>query len=312
MARIRRVYGKNLDIIFQSKNISKFKIKNKTGEGQISVFNIYKGIYVTFNDIHMEKYKSDGSLSGENIVEISHCREGRFECSFDGKKYIYLSQGDLCMVKLRENREDESYFPISHYHGVSIFLFLDELKDSELLKEFRIDIEKIYNLVSKPSLRIYRSNESLEHIFYEFYQKENSFQEEYLKVKVIELLLFITNLDWRKERQKKVYIPAQRVKKLKLIKDFLVKNLSTHYTIDEICIKFNMGATSLKEGFKFLYGDTIYNYTKKLRLEKAKQLLKQGRLSIAEIALEVGYLNPAKFSTAFKKEYGIAPSKFND
>lgn len=311
MLRLRKIYGKKLDIISQDKNTSKFRITNKTGKGEISVFNIYKGIYITFNDIHMEKYRSDGNLSGQNVVEISHCKEGRFECSFDGEKYIYLSQGDLCIVRLKEIREDESYFPISHYHGVSIFLFLDELEDSQLLNEFNIDIKKIHYLVLNPSLRIYRSNERLEHIFYEFYQKENLFQEDYLKIKVIELLLFITNLDWAREKEKKKYIPAVRVKKLKEIRKFLLENLSTHYTIEELSRKFNIGTTNLKEEFKLLYGDAIYSYTRKLRLEKSKQLLRENKLSIAEIALEVGYLNPAKFSTAFKKHYGLSPSKFN-
>lgn len=33
-------------------------------------------------------------------------------------------------------------------------------------------------------------------------------------------------------------------------------------------------------------------------------------MSIAQIALESGYENPAKFSSAFKKEFGVIPSKF--
>lgn len=309
LQRIKNIYGMDLHEAPFGDDGIRFTIANSSGEGVITVFNVYEGIHVVFNDIHMEFYKSNGQFES-NIIEINHCFVGRSEYLCDDRNIAYISEGDLSISDLKFDKNDYSYFPTKHYHGVSIFLSYDKLKENKLLKEFGIDLNKVYRLVSNLKVKIYRSDERLEHIFYEFYHAENNFMKEYLRIKVLELLLFITNLDWEKEEIKKSYLTKKQVIVIKRIKNLLVRDLTVHYTIDELSKRFKISPTSLKTQFKELYGDSLYGYVKKIKLEKSKELLIEGKLSIAEIALEIGYLNPAKFSSAFKKEYGVSPSKF--
>lgn len=66
----------------------------------------------------------------------------------------------------------------------------------------------------------------------------------------------------------------------------------------------------MKKCFKGVYGDSIYAYTKKYRLQVAERLLKESTLTIGEIAAQIGYLNPNKFTSAFSDEYGMSPKVY--
>ncbi|HEV7230428.1 MAG TPA: helix-turn-helix transcriptional regulator, partial [Bacteroidia bacterium] len=54
---------------------------------------------------------------------------------------------------------------------------------------------------------------------------------------------------------------------------------------------------------------TVFEYLSDVRLELAKNDLLDKRKSATEIAFELGYSSLQHFSSAFKKKFGIAPSK---
>lgn len=70
-----------------------------------------------------------------------------------------------------------------------------------------------------------------------------------------------------------------------------------------------MSPTKLKTDFKRLYGMPIYEYYQKNRMQRAKMLLMEGKYSIKEIGIKVGYSNLSHFAGSFKKEFGMLPSE---
>ncbi len=67
--------------------------------------------------------------------------------------------------------------------------------------------------------------------------------------------------------------------------------------------------SKIKTIFKRFYGDTIYAYHRKKRLEKARTLIEDTSTPLNEISEECGFLSQAHFSRTFKKMYGIPPSQ---
>ncbi|HXB92483.1 MAG TPA: AraC family transcriptional regulator [Puia sp.] len=67
-----------------------------------------------------------------------------------------------------------------------------------------------------------------------------------------------------------------------------------------------MSPTSLKTKFKRYYGDTLFGYYQKNKLEHARKLL-DNKVPVKVVATEIGYSNPSHFTLAFKKEYGFSP-----
>ncbi len=91
---------------------------------------------------------------------------------------------------------------------------------------------------------------------------------------------------------------------------YLMDNLDTPLrSIPEIAEDLNTNATLLKRGFKIIHGTTIAKFHREKRLERAKDLLLDSDTPILAIADQCGFLSLSHFSRAFKKHFGINPSK---
>lgn len=93
---------------------------------------------------------------------------------------------------------------------------------------------------------------------------------------------------------------------------FVEENFQRHdFQVADLCDELNLSRSQLYRKTKVLLGQSIGDYVQEIRLQKAKELLQSGQLSIAEVAYEVGYASPEYFSTVFKNRHGITPSKFS-
>lgn len=90
--------------------------------------------------------------------------------------------------------------------------------------------------------------------------------------------------------------------------------ISTHFTEDinavSICKKFDIGKTQLYEIARQNYGIGIAEHIRNLRIEKAKRLLEDSELPLAEIASRCGFSDYNYFITVFKRVVGVPPKKY--
>ena len=96
------------------------------------------------------------------------------------------------------------------------------------------------------------------------------------------------------------------MEKIRAIHEQITSNLQVRVTIEELSKQYDMPATSMKKCFREIYGDSIYSYQKRYRMNVAANLLMEdSKVEIQEIALKMGYENPGKFSSAFKSVMGV-------
>ena len=81
------------------------------------------------------------------------------------------------------------------------------------------------------------------------------------------------------------------------------------FSINEFCKEIGMSRTSVYNKIKTLTDLAPNDFIRILRLNKAKELLKSKKYSIAEVSDMVGFSDPKYFSTSFKKQFGVSPSK---
>ena len=62
--------------------------------------------------------------------------------------------------------------------------------------------------------------------------------------------------------------------------------------------------------FKSATGVTPSRHHINLRMDAARQLLRETKRSVVDIALDVGYANPSHFAQLFRKETGLSPSDY--
>jgi AraC-like DNA-binding protein len=80
-------------------------------------------------------------------------------------------------------------------------------------------------------------------------------------------------------------------------------------TISQLAKMVSISESKLKKDFKITYGLPVYEYFQKIRMQAAKDKLLSGGHSVKEVAMELGYANLSNFTIAFKKEFGLLPSK---
>ncbi len=73
----------------------------------------------------------------------------------------------------------------------------------------------------------------------------------------------------------------------------------------------DMSISKLTDLYKQVFGDSIYDYFQKARMDEAGHLLKQGGCSVSETGYRLGFSNMSHFSRLFEKHYGITPKRFS-
>jgi AraC-like DNA-binding protein len=103
------------------------------------------------------------------------------------------------------------------------------------------------------------------------------------------------------------YLSAQDMHNLTKVEYHLCANYKKEFPgIEKLSRVSAMSPTSLKTKFKKYYGDTLFGYYQKNKLERARKLL-DNKVPVKVVATEIGYSNPSHFTLAFKKEYGFSP-----
>lgn len=311
MEDLQIVYNNQLVEILRKDKCTIYKIINDTGKAVVTNYKVFPGVEVCYNDMHLGVCEQNISGNG-NIIEINHCREGRFECELKDGTYTYFEHGDFA-VNCIENKCVKSNFPISHYHGISILINVNRANEvmSKLLDDISIDLNKIKEILCpKNRLFIMRSTKSIQHIFSELYTVPDEIKMGYLKLKVLELLLFLSAVDPSKGHKNRQYLTKRHVESVKEVHDYMITNIDEYFTLDELSYKFAIPLTAMKQCFKTVYGKPIYSYMKSYRMQEAAKLLKDSNESITKIALQLGYKNAGKFSTAFKSTMNVLPSEY--
>lgn len=77
-----------------------------------------------------------------------------------------------------------------------------------------------------------------------------------------------------------------------------------------LCRKMAISRTVLYTKVKILTGQTVHEFIKSIQLKKSLKLLQEGRLTINQVAFEVGFSSHSYFDKCFIKQYGIGPREY--
>lgn len=97
-------------------------------------------------------------------------------------------------------------------------------------------------------------------------------------------------------------------RKLKLINEYINKNIESDISIDDLANLCKLSKFYFLKEFKKASGITPYQYIIKLKLEKAKELLKNER--IIDITYQLGFSDQSHFTNSFKKYFGYPPGEY--
>lgn len=138
----------------------------------------------------------------------------------------------------------------------------------------------------------------------------NSLSSLYIKGKVYELLSLYFNRNQENDQACPFLDNEDNVEKIKKAKQIIIENISEPPTLQELADTIGLTLSKLKEGFKHIYGESVFNFLLDYKLEYARKMLLTKKHNVSEISLQIGYSTPSHFISAFKKKYGTTPKQY--
>lgn len=135
----------------------------------------------------------------------------------------------------------------------------------------------------------------------EFHGMSAAFFEQGIHVLLRRLVSF------EKPACKKAAAYPLRGRRLQSVLELIESRIADDIRVSELAALAEQDVRSFTRSFFLATGYSPYAYFTFRRMECARNLLCESRLPVTQIALQVGYINPGKFSAAFRRTYGLTP-----
>lgn len=270
---------------------------------------------VTFFYREMPK---DYFFEGErhDFWEIVYVDKGEWDVTIDGTPY-FLEQGDLVFYGPNEFHRGgaasksspnviiitfECSSPAMSYFADNPVCRLDEKERGIFSSLVKAGLESFDPPIDSPKMRRLQRRE------------DAPFGSEQLIRNHLENLLI--HLIRRRHVPIASEKPASTVKENKdnmiaaEVTEYLKANMSVDFTVDELCRRFQLSRTQLKTAFRNHSGQGVLETFNQLKIDRAKELIRDERLNYTEIAELLGYSSIHYFSRQFKKLTNMTPTEY--
>jgi AraC-like DNA-binding protein len=283
------------------------------GESTFEEIVLEKGFYVLHFQNESKEIQNFEREISSTFIQIHFCLRGNSKFLFNNGSYSF---------DVTDNRSILLYNP---QRTLPINL---EIQPKTTLVSLLISIEKFHALFSKESGYIpFLSDENSNKKYYDDTEikpsvslvlqqiinsnSNSSIRDLYVKGKVYELL----SLHFQKEENTDgEYCPflvdEQNVLKIRKAKEIIISRMAEPPSLHELAAEIGLNLKKLKEGFKQIYGDTVYSFLFDYKMEHSRKLLESNQFNVNEVGLQVGYSTASHFIAAFKKKFGTTPKKY--
>lgn len=274
---------------------------------------IEEGFYVLKiqNDgAHIQKVSKE---IDSTFIQFHFCLKGNGKFIFNGGNYAL------------EVTEENSLLLYNTQLDLPLNL---ELSPNSWMVSIVMTIRKFHSLFSKEANYIpFLSSENKEKKYYSQekvtpsiavilsqimnYNLHPSIKELYIRGKIYELIsLYFNKGEGSDVEQCPFLVDEENVKRIRNAKEIMIARMVEPPTLVELSEEIGLSLKKLKEGFKQIYGDTVYGFLFDYKMDYARKMLETNQHNVNEVGLRVGYSTASHFIAAFKKKYGTTPKKY--
>ncbi|MGG6269522.1 helix-turn-helix domain-containing protein [Leptolyngbya sp. AN03gr2] len=289
-----------------------WKYSNSIGIGYYREIQIREGVGLAIaEDYFHEKFKVV-TCDREHPLELSYTLIGtatsNLDCANAGQ-YLFCGSG-MAPGEVMEIEANQRNLKVTLHIDPSIF---DQWM-SGLPKQAPTDIkdwlkpsdQPYYNQVSQMTTAM---QATLQQILQCPFQGLT--QQMYLEGKVWELIALhlAQSIETDPDRETKP-LRSDDIERIHYAKEVLIARLDEPPSLIELARLAGINDCKLKVGFRQVFGTTVFGYLQDYRMERSRQLLESGELSITEAAKAVGLVNRSHFAIAFRKKFGVNPRDY--
>lgn len=132
----------------------------------------------------------------------------------------------------------------------------------------------------------------------------------YLKVKVLELLLFLSALEVSPVPQAVPGLTRGQVSLARKAADYLLANTESKVTTQDLSRHFGASAAQIRASFQGVYDRSPAAWLRLQKMHGAAELLRSTDRTVLDIAGQFGYDNASKFARAFRDVIGVSPNEY--
>ena len=283
------------------------------GQSTFEEIILGKGFYVLHFQNESKTIQNFERVINSNFIQIHFCLKGNSKFLFNNGGYSF---------DVLDNRS------ILLYNPQRILPINLEIQPKTTLVSLLISIEKFHSLFSKESGYIpFLSDENSNKKYYDDSEIKptvsivlqqiinsninTSIKDLYVKGKVYELLSLHFQ---REENTEGEYCPflvdEENVLKIRKAKEIIISRMAEPPSLQELANEIGLNIKKLKEGFKQIYGDTVFSFLFDYKMEHARRLLESNQFNVNEVGVKIGYSTASHFIAAFKKKFGTTPKKY--
>ena len=248
-----------------------------------------------------------------SLIQFHFCFRGSAHFNFNQRTYSLPLQDEHVLLLYNPQRD----LPME----------LDTSPNTQLITVL-ISIKKFHSLFSQEAEQIsFLSGENINKKYYKDHtispsmavvlsqilqHQPNAFMGRlYLKGKIYELLsLYFNPTEATNISECPFLVDEENVRKIRNAKQIMLERMINPPSLQDLADEIGLSLKKLKEGFKQLYGSTVYQFVLDHKMNHARQLLGKGSYNVNEVALQLGYSNSSHFIDAFKKKFGTTPKKY--
>jgi AraC-like DNA-binding protein len=296
----------------QESNNSK-KFLESVDSGSNSEIIVDKEIFVAIHQNETNVLQNFNKLVSKDFIQFHFCLKGSCDLVFNEGSYkLSLSKGKSLLLY---NPQRTLPINLSNNTNSNVITLLISIKKFHLL--FSDEASYITFLSKENILKKYYTEEtispSMSIVLTQLlnFSLNKSVKPLYFKAKTFEILsLYFNTSDEANLEQCPFLVSETNVNKIKLAKDIIINRLSEPPSLIDLANEIGLSLKKLKEGFKQIYGDSVYSFLIDYKMELARTLLESGDYNVNEVGLKIGYSTSSHFIAAFKKKYGITPKKY--
>jgi len=248
-----------------------------------------------------------------SYIQFHFCVKGSSVFQFNNGSYTLNIQEETSLLLYNPQRDLPIHLEVNpnswlisvlisikKFHGLFsqeadyITFLSDDNKDKKYYKDGKISPSMAIVL---NQLLNYNLNQSIKNLYY--------------KGKAYELLsLYFNRNEDANVEQCPFLVDETNVIKIRKAKDIMISRMAEPPSLQELATEIDLSLKKLKEGFKQIYGDSVFSFLFDYKMEVARKLLESGTHNVNEVGLKVGYSTASHFIAAFKKKYGTTPKKY--
>lgn len=304
--------------IKSSETSTELLFKSTSGKGSMTFYSLFPGFNLAYIFVNSPIWPApDFHENGSNATGpllFNYCVTGRCEIVLNNGNYVYLKDNNLSFTE--HFAQSQYQYPRHIYEGLEFFIDLTTIANENtwLLREFGIDFHQIVkHYCPEESTYISPAPAEAETILkklWELFDLPDSVAVTQMKIYSLALFSYLQNLDHLPPSQACTFFTETQVDIAKQVEKIITSDLRQHHPAWELAARFSVSETSLKNYFRGVYGQNISVYLREIRLKKAAELFASTKLSVSEVAEQVGYMNQSKFAAVFKKQYGQTPLEY--